>query len=87
MPKPAAGTLDEEMFLIRAAVARGAVKPATIRSLLAAVEAALKHHRREETSWGPVCGGCWTKGGSHPVWPCMPMVDMVEGLLGEVPND
>jgi hypothetical protein len=56
---------------------------ADVPHLLAAVGAALKYHRREETSWGPVCGGCWTKGGSHPVWPCMPMVDMVDALLSE----
>jgi hypothetical protein len=51
--------------------------------LLAAVEAVRKHHWREETPWGPVCGGCWTKGGGHPVWPCMPLTEIVDALLGE----
>jgi hypothetical protein len=37
-----ADPVAEELFLIRAAVERGAVKPATVRSLLAAVEAVLE---------------------------------------------
>jgi hypothetical protein len=36
-----------ELLLIRAAAGRGAVKPATVRSLLAAVEALLGDHRIE----------------------------------------
>ena len=41
--------VTEELFLIRAAVDRGAVKLASVRSLLKAVEAVLKPHQR-----GPV---------------------------------
>ena len=54
-----------------------------VPSLVAAVEAALSYHRPEETGWGTVCGGCWTRGGSHPVWPCAPMVDIVTALFPE----
>ena len=56
---------------------------ADVPHLLAAVEASRKHHWPEYTSWGDVCGGCWTRGGAHPVWPCPPMVDLVNALLGD----
>ena len=54
-----------------------------VRRLIAAVEASRKYHWPEYTSWGDVCGGCWTRDGSHPVWPCPPMVDLVNALLGD----
>ena len=60
---------------------------ADVPSLVAAVEAALSYHRPEETGWGTVCGGCWTRGGSHPVWPCAPMVDIVTALFPEEGGD
>ena len=43
-PDSPADPVAEELFLIRAAVERGVVKPATVRSLLAAVEAVLALH-------------------------------------------
>ena len=51
--------------------------------LVAAVKVARRYHWPEYTSWGDVCGGCWTGGGSHPIWPCAPMADIVDALLGE----
>jgi hypothetical protein len=37
--------------------------------LLDAVRGMLEGHRREETDWGPVCGGCWGRLGKN-AWPC-----------------
>lgn len=48
--------------------------------LVKAVEGMLKGHVREETDWGPVCGGCWNRLGKNS-WPCPTVLAAAEALL------
>lgn len=92
-PDPA-DRVAEEMFLIRAAVARGAVKPATIRSLLAAVEAVAALHQpvSKLTRLGPpattmckTCGEIWVsaRGASDGIAGCSTVRTISRALIGE----
>jgi len=81
--------VTEELFLIRAAVDRGAVMPATIRLLLAAVEKVLELHA--PVSRGRVmncCRGCEEENGEFHEdccheWPCPSYEAISQALLSE----
>lgn len=57
------------------------VERAAIRwgAAVAALEAVLGFHRPIQSDWGISCS-CWTRGGSHPLWPCAEVMEIAGEL-------
>jgi hypothetical protein len=84
--------MADSAMLGRALAARfGSDFPARVTALVArgepgrpraALRAALAHHKPLPGQWGTSCS-CWADGGTHPVYPCPELTDIIMALAEE----